>query len=266
MTILESLLYGAIQGATEFLPVSSSGHLTVLKGLLDQTDVPVLFDVLLHVATLVVVIGVFRERVIRILAALWRWVRRAATDEDAPFLRLAWVIVVATVLTGAIGIGIEQLELNLRPVLVSAMFIVTAAILILARFAKGERDYQTIGWREAIGVGFAQGFGVIPGISRSGITISAGRAAGLSREKAGEFAFLVSIPAILGALVLSLRDLGELRATVGVLQLVVGFLAALVVGWVALTVLLRLVRSGRLYWFAFYLVPLGIAGIILFSR
>ena len=266
MTLLEAVLYGIIQGATEFLPVSSSGHLALAKAFLDQSDVPLLFDVILHVATLIVVIAAFRERVLRILQALARWVSRRATREDQPMLRLAWVIIVATVVTGVLGILIDDLDLGTRPVVVSAMFLVTAAVLIGARFLRGSREYESIGWREALIVGIAQGAGVIPGISRSGITISAGQAAGLTREKAGEFAFLVSIPAILGALVLSLRDVGDLTATVGLVPLITGFVAALVVGWISLQFLMRLVRSGRLYLFAFYLVPLGVFGLIWFSR
>ncbi len=266
MTILEAVLYGIIQGATEFLPVSSSGHLALAKAFLDQTDVPVLFDVILHVATLIVVIAGFRKRVAAILRALVRWIRRTAEEEDGPMLRLAWVIVVATALTAGLGFLIEGLDLGTMPVLVSGMFIVTALVLIGARFSRGTRGYTTIGWREAVVVGVAQGAGVVPGISRSGISISAGRASGLAREKAGEFAFLVSIPAILGALLLSINDFGDLSESVGALPLVVGFVTAMVIGWASLRFLMKLVQSGRLYLFAFYLVPLGVFGMIWFSR
>ena len=253
MTIAQALLLGAVQGATEFLPVSSSGHLAVLKAVLDVGDVPILFDVILHIATLIVVVFVFRQRIWGILRSIGRWIARRANETDGDNLRLTWVIIVATGITAVIGLGIGQLNIGASPRVVSALFIVTGLILIASRFFSGTRDYREIGLRD----------GVFPGISRSGITISAGLVSGLNREKAGEFAFLVSIPAILGAFILTIRDAGELSESVGALPLTVGFVAALIVGTAALTVLLRLVRSGKLFYFAIYLIPLGVAGLIL---
>ena len=262
MTFIQALLLGAVQGATEFLPVSSSGHLAVLRAVMELRDVPVLFDVMLHIATLIVVIVVFRRRVGGLLRSIFRWVSRRSGDADRENLRLAWVIIVATVLTGVIGLAVGSLETGLRPRVVSALFILTGLILLGSRFFSGSRDYRGIGLRDGVIVGIAQGLGVFPGISRSGITISAGLVAGMDRETAGEFAFLVSIPAILGAFVLTLRDAAELSQSVAPAVLVAGFVAALVVGAGALTLLLRIVKSGRLYFFAFYLIPLGIAGLV----
>ncbi len=263
MTFGEAVLFGAVQGLTEFLPVSSSGHLAVLKALLDVGDVPILFDVILHVATLVVVVVVFRQRVGRILASIGRFLVRRSRESDADDLRLTWVIILATLVTAAIGLGINELDVGANPRLVSALFIVTGLILIGSRFLHGSRDYSTLGVREGLLVGIGQGLGVFPGISRSGITITAALAAGLDREKAGEFAFVVSIPAIIGAFALTVRDAGELSSSVGIAALVVGFVTALVVGLLAILLLLRLVRQGKLYYFAIYLIPLGIAGFIL---
>lgn len=264
MTLLEALILGAVQGATEFLPVSSSGHLAVLKVLFDAGDVPVLFDVILHIATLVAVIFVFRRRIGSIIRSIARWIARRADETDGDNLRVTWVILVASVITAALGLGIGQLDLGSNPRIVSGLFIVTGAILVASAFFSGSRTYRDIGLREGLVVGLAQGLGVFPGISRSGITITAGLASGLTREKAGEFAFLVSIPAIVGAFLFTLRDASELSATVGAGALAVGFVTALLVGTAALLLLLRLVRSGRLYLFAAYLVPLGIVGLILF--
>lgn len=263
MSTFEAIIFGVVQGATEFLPVSSSGHLALLKSIMDLSEVPILFDVLLHVATLIVVVAVFRRRIGQVFVSLGRWIGRSAEDEDSANLRLAWVIVVATVVTGVLGLLLDELEIGLQPKIVSALFLVTAAILVGAHFFSGTRGYREIGIKDALIVGAAQGFGVLPGISRSGITISASLAAGLSRERAGEFAFLISVPAILGALVLSLRDAGELAAMVSPGALIAGFASALVVGLVSLLLLMRLIRSGRLFYFSFYLVPLGIVGLIL---
>ncbi|MFP4375831.1 MAG: undecaprenyl-diphosphate phosphatase [Spirochaetales bacterium] len=262
MTVLEAVILGVLQGATEFLPVSSSGHLAVMRTLMDLGDVPILFDVLLHVATLVVVVAVFWERIWHILRSLARWIARRADDQDQPHLRAALIILVATLLTGVLGVALNSFEFAGRPKVVSALFLVTAAILIASRFFRGERSYKELSFKDAFVVGIAQGFGALPGISRSGISIAASRASGLSREEAGEFAFLISVPAVIGALLLTIGDADQLSAVVSPAGLVLGFLAALLVGLVCLLLLLKLVRSGRLYLFAIYLVPLGIAGIL----
>lgn len=262
MSVIEAIIFGVVQGATEFLPVSSSGHLAVMKSVLDLGDIPILFDVLLHVATLIVVVVVFWRRIWGIVASLGRSVARRATAEDRPNLRAALIILLATVLTGVIGVALNSFEFAGRPKVVSALFLVTAGILIGARFFGGSRTYAELSWKDAVIVGVAQGFGALPGISRSGISISAGRASGLGRGEAGEFAFVISVPAILGALVLTLRDAGELSAMVSLGAIVAGFVAALVIGLVSLLLLMRLVRGGRLYLFAIYLTPLGVAGLI----
>lgn len=263
MTYFESILLGILQGITEFLPVSSSGHLLVMRNLMGLGEIPLLYDVLLHVATLVVVLWVFRARVLRILGALWRWVRRQTPEpDDPPQLKAAVVIVVATVVTGVLGLGIERLELGAYPRLAGVMFMVTGAILILSRIPQGSRGFDTLRARDGAFVGLAQAFGVIPGISRSGITISACLAAGLSRERSGELAFLVFVPAVLGALVLTLRDFADLSAAVSPGVLAAGFVTSLVVGLAALTGLLRVIRSGRLYLFSIYLIPAGILTLV----
>jgi undecaprenyl-diphosphatase len=264
MTVLQSILLGMLQGATEFLPVSSSGHLAVVRSLWGLTEIPLLYDVLLHVATLLVVVIVFRTPIVTILGAVGRFVRRKNSPEDRPYLRLVLIIALASVFTAIIGYGISTLDVGRNPKVVSALFIVTGAILIAAHFAKGTHDYGSLGPKAAIITGVAQGFGVFPGISRSGITISAALAAGISRERAGEYSFLLSIPAILGALMLQLREGGELAQAVSTGALIAGFVASFVVGLLSLILLLRLVRRGQLYLFSLYLVPLGIVGLIAF--
>lgn len=261
MTLIEAIALGALQGATEFLPVSSSGHLVVAKELFGAATVPVLFDVLLHVATLVAVVTVLRGQVMAFLRAIWRWIRRHPEDSDQVYLRLVPIIVVTTVITGVMGVGLDRLFDIRNPTITSALFLVTAVLLVLTRWSRGTRDLAGIRWLDAGILGVAQGFGVLPGISRSGVTISAALYSGMDRRTAGEYSFLLSIPAILGALVLTLRDAGALGAQVGVAPIVAGCLSAAVVGYVALRALLRLVRAGRIYLFAAYLIPLGIWGL-----
>jgi undecaprenyl-diphosphatase len=262
VTFIEAIIFGAVQGITEFLPVSSSGHLVLLKSLFELDAVPILFDVILHVATLLVVLIVFRRKIAAILLSLGRIVVRSPGEGDRENGRLFLVILVATAATALVGYAVSLLEMEGRPKIVSILFCVTGLILIGAHFLGGRKDYGNLGAKEGLITGVAQGIGVFPGISRSGITISASLLAGLSREKAGEFAFLISIPAILGAFVLELGDLSTLGTAVAAGPLVTGFAAAFLVGLLSLLLLLRLIRRGRLFFFAFYLIPLGVVGLI----
>ena len=262
MTVLQAVLLGAVQGLTEFLPVSSSGHLLVARRLMGFGEVPVLFDVLMHLPTLLAVCLVFRRRLGSIAAALWHGLRGRTTPPDHENLRLLLVVAGATVVTAVLGLALQRLVASepLPSRVVGGLFLVTAVILVGARYLGGARGYGQLGAREALITGFGQGLGVLPGISRSGITISAALAAGLSRADAGEYAFILAIPAILGATVLEVRDIGTLAVSAPALA--AGLAAAFVTGLAALSLLLRLIRGGRLYLFAFYLVPLGIVVLI----
>jgi len=263
MTYLQSILLGAVQGLTEFLPVSSSGHLVLARHWLGIDDIPVLYDILLHMATLLAILIVFRSRVIEILRSLSRWVRRSGIESDRENLRLFLVICLASVCTAATGLAASEVyeRLLLSPGWVAVFFLCTAAILVASHFFHGKKDYRAIGWREAVITGAAQGIGVFPGISRSGITISASLAAGMERRRAGEYAFLISIPAILGALGLKIRDFEVM--TVAPAVVATGMLVSFAVGLASLFLLLRLIRQGRLYLFSFYLVPVAVATLVL---
>lgn len=264
MTYLQSIILGALQGVTEFLPVSSSGHLAVLRRFMDLKNVPLLFDVILHVATLFVVVLVFRDRIGRILTAMGRTIVGKRDDEDRENLRLLGIILISTFITGFMGIGIEKLDPGANIKLVSVLFIITGAILWWTRYMQGSLNYGTIGVKQGIITGIGQGFGVFPGISRSGITISAALMSGMNREKAGEYSFLISIPAILGALLLELKDAHSLFSSVSPMIVATGFISSFIVGLLSLLILLSLIRKGRLYLFSFYLLPLGIAGLFFF--
>jgi undecaprenyl-diphosphatase len=131
--------------------------------------------------------------------------------------------------------------------------------------ARGSRSIESIGWGRALLIGAAQGVGVFPGISRSGITIGSGMLSGLHRKAAGEFSFLLSLPAVGGAFLLSLKDAAELSSSVPAISLIAGFAAALLAGYASLKLLLRLIADGRLWIFALYLVPAGVLGLIHFG-
>lgn len=262
MTYGQAIIMGIIQGVAEFLPVSSSGHLVVLQDIMDL-EVPLLFDVLMHIPTLVAVLIVFRKRVAKLFSALFRFRLRNRDQEVADNLRLVGIILVATLVTGIMGVGFSRVFESFKPssALVGALFLVTAAILIGARFLKGSKQYGQLGVKEGLITGFAQGLGVLPGISRSGITISGSLLAGMDREKAGEYSFLISVPAILGALILELKDLDKLSA-INPMVLAVGMITCFIVGILSLLLLMKMLRSGKLYLFSIYLIPLGIISII----
>lgn len=266
MTVVQSLLLGVLQGVAEFLPISSSGHLVLLRRLMDLQQVPLLYDVLLHISTLIVVLIVFRKVIGSIFSSLWRALKAATVQEDRENLRLTLYILLATAVTGAVGFLLSRFEDTLfhKPRLVSLLFLVTAVFLLSTLIRREQRDYLQIGFLGAALVGLAQGIGVLPGISRAGITIAVALLLGLDRQRAGEFSFLIAIPAILGALVLQLREAGTLLQTVDPLALGIGFAASFVVGLVSLLLLLSVVRKGRLALFAVYLVPLGVLSLILF--
>jgi undecaprenyl-diphosphatase len=275
VSVLQSQFLGALQGIAEFLPISSSGHLVLARQLLGLGDIPILYDILLHVSTLLVVIIVFRRRIAAILGALCRRAggcrKRAdgreegSGEEDAENLRLLVYIILGSIPTAVVGYLLSRIEARVvaDPRVVAALFLVTAAILLSTLLARGHRGYRELGVIAVLAVGLAQGIGVLPGISRAGITISAALLLGLERQKAGEFSFLLSIPAILGALLLQLREAESLLHQVSLPSLSAGIVASFVVGLAALTLFLRLVRRGRMPWFAVYLVPLGVIGLIL---
>ncbi len=262
MGFWQSIVLGIVQGISEFIPISSSGHLVVLRAIMGIDEIPLLYDVVLHIATLIVVVVFFRTRIGRMLVAVGRLIARRTTDEDAQDLKLAYLVVVGTGVTVVIALVIRQLDLHLYPRLVAVAFLATAAMLILSHFTRPGIEYEGIGTRHALVVGAVQGIAVIPGISRSGSTIFAALASGVSRERAAEFSFLLSIPAIVGALVLEMRDFGDLHAVVPPAAMAAGFVASLIFGFLSLSLLVRLVRGGRLWVFSIYLIPLGIWGLV----
>lgn len=263
MNILQAALLGLFQGIAEFLPISSSGHLLIMKELMGLEEVPALFDVVLHVATLFSILVVFRVRVGGIIRSMARWAVRRSDASDAENLAVVPPAVVATALTAGIGFAIQGADFAFDARFAAGMLLVTAAALLLSSRLVGGAGFARLKPWHGVLTGVAQGIGTLPGVSRSGITISAGLASGMSREAAGEFSFLLAIPAIAGALVLELKDFGELAGSVPASALAVGSIAAFASGVAALLLLLPLVRRGKLAWFAAYLVPAGILGLIL---
>jgi undecaprenyl-diphosphatase len=263
MNIFESLLLGVVQGVTEFLPVSSFGHLVVLQHLMDLPEVPVLYDILLHTATLAVIMIFFRRRVIRLAAALYRALRGRMDVEDRREMKTVTAIGIGTAVTGVIGLGVRSMELHENETLVFALFIVTGIILLLGRFIIPTASVDEPRPVHGFIIGAAQGIGTLPGISRSGITITAALISGVSKEKAGELSFLLSIPAILGALVLEVSSAAPSGQSLDAANVIAGMAASVVAGFFSLSMLMAVIKTRKLHYFSAYLIPLGIIGLAL---
>ncbi len=276
MSVLEGILLGVLQGIAEFLPISSSGHLAIAQELFNLEDVPLLFDVFLHLATLGAVVLFFRKRIWSLLQVMGRWICRRSLPEDKADLQTIVALLLGTLVTGFFGILLSDVVEDIDEKLICVGFFITAGLLFLGDATEERRRKKclatdpdfTVGKSggvkplQGLGIGLAQGFGVLPGISRSGSTIAGALLCGVDREQAGEFSFLLSIPAILGAFVLQLEDLDEIGSAVGIAPVVAGCISAFIAGIFALSVLMKIVRKGKLEWFAVYLIPLGILGLI----
>ena len=253
---LSALVLGVVQGLTEFLPVSSSGHLVLFQHWLPVSGDPVAFDLALHLGTLIPVLWVYRADLGTVLHDV---TKGEGAYWQRPGVRLLLVLIAATIPTAAIGLGLEdvfeKLFHNARAVGVA--FAVTGTVLWFTRaIPKGTMDAHELTWAKAITIGLAQGVAITPGISRSGSTIAAGLFLGMDREAAARFSFLLSIPAIGGAFILKMGGLST--ETVALVPMLIGVFASAVSGYVALRILLRLVRGGDFSKFAFYLWPLAV--------
>jgi len=251
------VLLGLLQGLTEFLPVSSSGHLVIAQhffgGLGEQALV---FDLLLHAATLVAVLIYFRQDLAGLLSCLFRRDAEAAMRR-----RLGWLIVVGSIPTGVIGLTFKDYFAALfsQAAWAAWMLLVTGGLLWFAdRWPKGWKGVLQMGYAEALAVGVMQGLAIIPGISRSGSTIAVGIFAGMEREFAARYSFLLAVPAILGAVLLELRDLGGLLESGNqFVPALVGAAAALLSGYLAIGILMRVVVRQKLRYFAFWCWAIG---------
>ena len=270
-TAFQALVLGIVQGLTEFLPISSSGHLILVPYLLGWTDPfikSLAFSVMLHMGTLVALLAYFWRDWARLvpagLAALGE--RSFAGDPDR---RLAWLI--AATLPPAVLFGVllsdffaEQVR---RPLLVALMLVIGAAILWLAdRLGRKTDGIDRLGFPGAFGIGCAQALALVPGISRSGISISAGLGLGLSREEATRFSFLMATPVVAGAGIFELRKMltGEVAGDVNVAVVGIGFAAAAVSGLAAIHVLLRFVRTHSMAAFVVYRLLLAALVLVVF--
>jgi undecaprenyl-diphosphatase len=268
--IIQAIVLGIVQGLTEFIPVSSSGHLVIVPWLLGWEHQSLLFDTVLHWGTLLSIIAVFwRDLWAIFVATLSSLVRRSLADANA---RLGWFIVAGSVPAAVTGLIFKDFFEGLfnSPLAVGCCLLVTASLLAgseqLARRVQPTDDLTTMGWRQAILIGLAQAVALAPGISRSGSTMAAGLATGLRRAEAARFSFLLGTPAFFGAALLQLLDTLETdpsEVTLQMPELVVGAVVSAVVGYLAIRGLLAYLRQRSLYLFAGYCVVMGLLVITL---
>lgn len=278
MTYLQAIILGLVQGLAEFLPISSSGHLSLLQYFFGiEADSVLIFTVLLHVGTLVSVFIIYWKDIVELVIELFRTLKDLFTGKglrinSSPTRRLGFMIIVASIPTAVIGLLFEDYFKSMYTSIISISIglIFTGIILILAeKVGKGKLDITNMKWRHAVFVGIMQGIAICPGVSRSGSTLFGSLISGLNRELAVKYAFLISIPSILGSVILEAPDAfaeGVDPAMIG--PIIVGVIVAAVSGIIAIKTMIRVVSGKKLFGFTIYVwlvaaVVLGYALIAL---
>jgi len=261
---LQALALGLVQGLSEFLPISSSGHLVLLPALLKWAQPPLVFDTTVHLGTLAALVAVF-WRELRVLARAWWRGLQQRQPLATPESRLAWWIILATVPAALAGVllerSFEQLFGSSRAV--GAFLLLTALFLLLAeRLGLPRRDLERVTWLDALLIGIGQAAAILPGLSRSGATIATGMLRGLDRRSSARFSFLLSIPIVAGTGIYQLARLAlHPQGTASLPPLLIGFLGAALAGYAAIRLFLSYLRRRPLYPFAAYCALIGLLAI-----
>jgi undecaprenyl-diphosphatase len=267
LDLLKALMLGVLQGITEFLPISSSGHLVLVPWWLNWQEPPLIFDVVVHLGTLVAVLIYFRRDWLTFGRAGINALRHHST-EDPDTRLLLWLVLgtLPAALLGALFEDVFQAAFS-RPLLVAAFLLMTAFLLVIGeRYYAAGRTLNDLSARDAFTIGLAQALAIFPGISRSGSTMAAGIYRGLSRPDAARFSFLLAPPVITGAWIKETLDLlthqTGVGQDIGALTLFTGFVAAAAVGYGCIWFLMRLLRQQRLYGFAVYCAAFGMLSLL----
>lgn len=255
MTIFDAVLLGIIQGLTEFLPISSSGHLVISQALLGVKESGVAFEILVHLGSLCAVLIFFRASIIRIIVGLFK------NEKQAKLMTL--YLIIGTIPTVLIVLLIKDYvdEAFAMPALAAVMLLVTGLILLSTKFI--EKKKKPVSGKNAFLIGFGQALAILPGISRSGTTISVGMLLGVDPSLAAEFSFLLAIPAILGAVVFKFKEIAAVDNGLWA-QYFAGFIASFVFSLLAVYLVLALIRKGKFEYFAYYCFAAGLFGLYLF--
>lgn len=271
LSITEAFVLGILQGLAEFLPVSSSGHLVLMKNLFGLTEPDLFFDVMVHFGTLIPILVIFKKELLNIFRGCFFALRRGASGNqyrktllDKSEIRLIILIGAAIVPTALIGVlGKDLFERLFASVFaVGVSFVITGTVLVLSRIPPpGTKRIENMTFLDAALIGFSQALAIAPGISRSGITISVALLLRIEREGAGRFSFLIFIPAIVGAAVLNFK-LPESYALSYFSAIAAATLTAAITGYGALKLLLRFVQGGKLYLFSPYCYGIGLFALL----
>jgi len=269
MTVIQSILLGVIQGLTEFLPISSSGHLVIVPFLL-KWDIPpaeaFVFDVLVQVATLIAVLGFFWKDFYVILRGVLRGIQRRKPFETQP-ARMGWYILLSTIPAGIAGLLLKDVVERAfsSPTMTAVALLGTALLLVIAeRVGKRQRSLASLTWLDALVIGVFQILALFPGLSRSGSTIAGAMTRDLERPAAARFSFLMAVPIMLVAGMLAVIDLTQIKELGALLPVFIpGFIAAAVVGYLAIGWLLSFLTRYSLYFFAAYCAIVGLIVLVL---
>jgi undecaprenyl-diphosphatase len=271
MTITNALFLAVLQGITEFLPISSSGHLVLLQNIMHLKNVPILFDLILHLGTVSATIVIYRKKIEDILADIFLVIVNGKKDRRTIYergnIKLLYYIAVSTIITAVLAYGFKDVLRSFfyRPVFIPFFFIVTGTVLLITKFVtEGEKEISQTRILFPSVVGFTQAVSMLPGISRSGSTIAAGLFMGGARGFAGTYSFLLSIPSVFGASLFEFflsRHMARDFMSTGIYIFAFGI--SFLTGLVALKVLLRFLDKGKLYFFSIYCFSAGIAGFIM---
>ena len=264
LEFLSALILGIVQGITEFVPISSSGHLVILHDILPlKFSDELAFDVVLHFGTLLAVVFFFWVDIKNILNA---WLR-GGFKRNMPFeAKLGWYLIVATIPAAIAGYFLEDFIVsNLRSefIVVIMLIVIAVLFLIIEKFASQKNSLEKLTWQNSLWIGLAQALALIPGTSRSGITIIAGLASKLKREAAVRFSFLLSLPIVLGANVKKIPAVAGIFSQENFILLLISFVISFVFGWLAIKYFLKFIRNHSLAIFAYYRILLAVVIILI---
>lgn len=245
VSILEAIILGTIQGVAEWFPISSSGHLVIAEALLG-TNEPLVFSVFLHLGSLFVILFVFRKKILELIKGV-------LTGKKEAYI-YGGKLILATIPIAIIGVALTDfIETQFQSTMTTGIALIVTGIFLL--FTLPLKPKGKLTWKNAIYMGMAQGLAILPGISRSGSTISTGMMVGVKKEDAAEFSFLMAVPAILGATVL---EFSNLSAVQNLSALTVGTITSMLIGYLSLTLLLKVIKDKKFGLFGIYCIIIGI--------
>ncbi len=264
MEIYQAIILGIVQGLTELLPISSSAHLTLIPQIFNWSQVPDSFDVALHFGTLLAIgIFFFKDWISLIKGGF----NKVFKKEDSVEGRMFWYIVVATIPGGAIGFILDKFASDIltKPLIIAIALIVMGIVLyIVDKRSSTKTEYENMTFKQTFLIGLSQALAFIPGVSRSGVTMTTARAMGVSRESAAKYSFMLSAPIVLAATVFKLGDFIEylsIASSTGIIAFILGVLTSFIVGIIVIKFLLNYLKKGSFKVFAIYRVVIGLAVI-----